>query len=91
MHVTQGEVIMAQGCRGDCVYFLWRGSVQAEKDGEVVWAQYSRGDYFGELALRGLSAVREATVRAASSVPLLSAADSLPSSSFTREAAACPA
>ena len=62
MDFAAGKPIITQGDKGDAMFFLERGSAQAEVGGKVVMA-YSPGDFFGELALLDDSA-RAATVRA---------------------------
>eukprot|EP01046_Picozoa_sp_COSAG06_P061319 COSAG06_NODE_13397_length_1261_cov_1.277969_2_plen_284_part_01 len=57
-----GEAIISVGEPGDAIYFVERGGAEVEVGGATVMS-YSRGDYFGELALL-TDEPRRATVRA---------------------------
>jgi CRP-like cAMP-binding protein len=63
---ADGEVIIAQGDVGDCMYVIQAGRVEAvtgSGDGERRVAVLEGGDFFGEMALFDKE-VRSATVRA---------------------------
>ena len=60
--VPAGEAIISIGEPGDAIYFVERGGAEVEVGGATVMS-YSRGDYFGELALL-TDEPRRATVRA---------------------------
>lgn len=58
-----GEVIIREGDREQCMYFMFSGHVQVAKDGKV-FAHYQRtGDIFGEMGLLDAEP-RSATIRA---------------------------
>jgi len=61
-----GEIIVRQGDKGDCMYVIQSGDVEVveETDGnELVLAVLKEGDFFGEMAIFEQQ-VRSATVRA---------------------------
>jgi len=63
---ADGEVIVAEGDVGDCMYVIQTGQVEAvrgPRDKEVRVAVLGSGDFFGEMALFDKE-VRAATVRA---------------------------
>jgi CRP/FNR family cyclic AMP-dependent transcriptional regulator len=68
-----GQVIVRQGGKGDCMYVILDGQVEivAEKEGrETRLAVSSAGDFFGEMAIFERE-VRSATVRALGHVRVL--------------------
>lgn len=68
-----GDVIVAQGDEGDCMYVVQEGRaevVRATDAGEVRLAVLEEGDVFGELALFERE-TRSATVRALGKVRML--------------------
>jgi CRP-like cAMP-binding protein len=68
-----GEIIMSQGERGNCMYVIQEGTVEVfvEKDGkEVRLAERGKGEFIGEMAVFEHE-VRSATVRALGRVRLL--------------------
>ncbi len=69
-HYEPGEVIFNEGDVGDRVYAVIEGEVEVLRNGQVL-AKLGAGDCFGETALLS-DAPRNATVKAASSVDLLS-------------------
>ena len=61
-----GEIIVRQGDKGDCMYVIQSGEVEVveETDGnQLVLAVLKEGDFFGEMAIFEQQ-VRSATVRA---------------------------
>ena len=46
-----GEAIMVQGDKGDALYILEEGSAVCSIEGQGIVREFSRGDFFGELAL----------------------------------------
>jgi CRP-like cAMP-binding protein len=61
-----GEIIVRQGDKGDCMFVIQLGAVEVveETDGnELVLAVLNAGDFFGEMAIFEQQ-VRSATVRA---------------------------
>lgn len=59
---SRGEVIFAEGDKGDCMYVVRSGEVEIERDGKTI-ETLSGGGIFGEMALIDGSP-RSATARA---------------------------
>ena len=70
---NEGQVIILQGEKGNCMYEIQEGQVeviQEKNDEEVRLAVLGRGDFFGEMAIFDRE-VRSATVRALGIVRVL--------------------
>lgn len=70
---AEGQAIVRQGERGDCMFFVKEGVADAQREGETDVVTYRTGEYFGELALLEESAknVRQASVTARTNCVLL--------------------
>ncbi len=65
-HYKDGEIIIKQGTRGNCLYVIQEGTVEViheSEDGEVKIAELGKTEFFGEMGLFEED-VRSCTVRA---------------------------
>jgi len=67
---SAGAVVVAQGGKGDAMFLVVSGKLQAS-DEQTVLAELGPGDYFGELALLNADAARSCTVTAVDACELL--------------------
>jgi len=58
-----GEIVIQEGEKEQCMYFLFSGAVQVSKGGKMISSLRRTGDVFGEMSLADGSP-RSATVRA---------------------------
>ena len=72
-HYEDGEIIIKQGTKGNCLYVIQRGQVeiiQETSEGDVKVAELGKSDFFGEMGLFEED-VRSCTVRAKGNTQVL--------------------